>query len=99
MNARRSEKERVHIRFEGHVQGVGFRYTTVRTAGRFEVTGFVQNNSDGSVTVVAEGSKQVVLNFLQAVRASSVGRYIHQEYEQWSPASGEFPDFRVEYGY
>ena len=33
--------------FEGHVQGVGFRYQTVGVAKGFDVTGYVQNITDG----------------------------------------------------
>ena len=50
-----SPERRVTARFDGHVQGVGFRYTTVHLAAELSVRGFVQNEIDGSVTVVAEG--------------------------------------------
>jgi acylphosphatase len=41
--------------FTGHVQGVGFRYTTLQIAKEFEVAGFVRNLADGRVQVEAEG--------------------------------------------
>ena len=47
--------ERRQVRYSGHVQGVGFRYTAVSISRRHTVTGFVQNLSDGSVVLVAEG--------------------------------------------
>ena len=40
------------VRYTGHVQGVGFRYTTTNIAARFAVAGYVQNMPDGSVRVV-----------------------------------------------
>jgi acylphosphatase len=42
-------------RFRGHVQGVGFRYTTTRAAEGLDVAGYVKNLPDGSVELVAEG--------------------------------------------
>lgn len=37
----------------GHVQGVGFRFTTVQLAEELGVNGIVENKSDGSVYVEA----------------------------------------------
>jgi len=55
------------IWFSGHVQGVGFRYTTVQVAKEFEVSGFVENLADGRVLVEAEGGKPEVDRFVKAV--------------------------------
>ena len=49
-----------HIIFRGHVQGVGFRYTTHRIAGRYEVTGFVRNRPDGTVELLVQGEAKDV---------------------------------------
>jgi len=45
------------IHFEGRVQGVGFRYQTLRVAQEFEVSGYVQNLADGRVCLEAEGQR------------------------------------------
>ena len=45
------------IRIYGRVQGVGFRYHTQKYARFLDVKGFVQNESDGSVLVHAEGER------------------------------------------
>ena len=47
--------ENIRIYFEGHVQGVGFRYQTAAIAKGFEVTGYVRNCADGRVEIFAEG--------------------------------------------
>ena len=62
--------------FSGYVQGVGFRYTTCRIAGAFDVTGTVRNMPDGSVECVVEGETAEIDAFLDAVRtvyASTLG--------------------------
>ncbi len=47
---------RARIRVYGRVQGVGFRWSAVREAGRRGLTGWVRNLPDGSVETLAEGS-------------------------------------------
>lgn len=46
---------RKRITFYGNVQGVGFRYVTTLIAEKYGIYGWVQNNKDGSVTLVVEG--------------------------------------------
>lgn len=53
--------------FEGHVQGVGFRYQTVAVAKGFEVTGTVKNLPDGRVHLYAEGAIEEVKEFQREV--------------------------------
>lgn len=90
-------RRRLGVRLEGHVQGVGFRFSAVAVAGRFPVTGYVQNLMDGDVRVVAEGSEQELLKFLDALRGSHVYRYVRKEQLAWSAATGEFAGFDVRY--
>ncbi|BDZ51832.1 acylphosphatase [Frondihabitans sucicola] len=44
----------------GLVQGVGFRYWTVREASRLGIVGTVTNRADGSVEAVVEGPAEAV---------------------------------------
>ncbi len=48
-------QRRVHAVVRGHVQQVGFRYTTAQEARRRGLGGVVRNLPDGAVEVVAEG--------------------------------------------
>ena len=53
--------------FEGHVQGVGFRYQTTRVARGFDVCGSVRNLPDGRVHLRAEGDEAEVRAFVAEV--------------------------------
>ena len=49
----------------GRVQGVGFRYFVEANANLLNVTGWVANQWDGSVRVVAEGKEDDINEFLK----------------------------------
>jgi len=46
------------------VQNVGFRHYACKKAKEFDVNGFIQNRSDGSVYVEVEGEKKNLNEFL-----------------------------------
>ena len=88
---------RATVTFRGQVQGVGFRFTTVSLAQDLPVTGFVRNEPDGAVTLVAEGREEAVKELLNAVHASRLGSCIRNEHVVWGPATGQFKDFEITY--
>jgi acylphosphatase len=85
---------RYTIRFTGHVQGVGFRYTTVNVARRFAVAGWVRNEPDGAVLCVAEGEPQELDAFVDTVRQAMDGHITNVELHSSDP-TGEFRGFEV----
>ncbi len=52
----------------GRVQGVGFRYFALDAARREGLHGYVTNNDDGTVEVVAEGDTEAIERFERALR-------------------------------
>ena len=92
-----SELKRITVRYEGRVQEVGFRFTVVNIARDYDVTGWVKNEFDGSVSVVAEGKENQLMALLQAVKNSHLERYITHELVRRSAATGEFDRFGVTY--
>jgi acylphosphatase len=57
----------VHIIVTGEVQGVGFRMFTVRRAAELNITGWVRNLEDGSVEILAEGTRSNLDTLLSLV--------------------------------
>jgi acylphosphatase len=84
------------VYYSGRVQGVGFRYTTCRTAEGFRVTGYVRNLRDGRVEVVVEGEAAEVDRFLAAV-AGQLSTHIQSVQGHDGPTTGEFGRFDVRY--
>ncbi|WP_131976583.1 acylphosphatase [Cricetibacter osteomyelitidis] len=68
----------------GRVQGVSFRFFTLRKAQKIGVSGIVRNLSDGSVQVIAEGSEQQIETLYQWLqqgpKTAKVDQVIMQDY-------------------
>lgn len=73
-----------HVKVYGKVQGVGFRYSALRTAERFGVTGWVRNELDGTVEVFVEGSEDRVKRFLTWLKKGPTGSFVRQVLKQKS---------------
>lgn len=79
--------QRKRVRFAGRVQGVGFRATTHAVASRFEVSGWVRNERDGTVLMEAQGSDLDA--FIRALTAK-MDRFIERtQTEQIAPVEEE----------
>ena len=87
---------RKQYRFYGRVQGVGFRYTVRQAARVLDLTGWVRNEYDGSVTVEVQGDPDCVNRLPEMM---DTGRYI--SIDRWEctglPVDEEERSFRVEY--
>jgi acylphosphatase len=88
-------KSRAIIFYSGSVQGVGFRYTVKSVVRGFEVVGTIRNLMDGRVELVAEGEREELNAFFQAIRESEVGRFVKKEEIKWEAATGEFRGFEI----
>ncbi len=90
-------KRRIHIRYKGRVQGVGFRFTVCNIAADLAVTGFVRNEIEGSVLLVAEGEDADLQSLMQNIRSSRIGRFVIDEQVRWDTPNEEFECFGVRY--
>ncbi len=91
------ELVRLHAVVEGIVQGVNFRYYTVRKARSLGLTGWVANRWDGKVETVAEGPREALEAFLEFLHEGSPSAVVSRVIPRWEKATGEFSDFRVTY--
>ncbi len=89
--------ERAVVYYNGHVQGVGFRYTCRALALEFSVTGYIKNLDDGRVELVAEGEREEIEKFLEAIRQSDLKPFIRNCTVDWQPASTQWKDFYIEH--
>jgi len=86
---------RAKVRFKGRVQGVGFRYFTVRKAQDHGLTGWVRNLPNGEVEAVFEGKEADIRSALDLCRQGPAGGKVSEMLIDWENFSGEFEDFSV----
>jgi len=87
--------KRLEATVYGRVQGVSFRYYTKREAERLNLVGWVANQRDGAVCVVAEGPEEVLLEFETFLHRASPAAYVSKVESRWFAPSGEFFRFEV----
>jgi acylphosphatase len=85
--------ERLHAVVRGDVQGVGFRYFVQRRARAHGLSGWVRNNDDGTVEIVAEGDRGELEQLQRALQEGPRGARVDRVDAQWSTATGGLQGF------
>ncbi len=65
-----SNFQSVQLSVSGRVQGVGFRWTTIQLARENNLTGWVKNELDGTVSIVAQGPSEQLKAFIEQIKNS-----------------------------
>jgi acylphosphatase len=87
--------ERLEAVVHGVVQGVFFRHTTRLKAEELGLVGTVANRPDGTVHVVAEGSRERLEELAAWLQVGPDAAVVEQVDALWSAGSGEHRAFRV----
>jgi acylphosphatase len=82
------------IIFSGQVQGVGFRFTAHRIAGRYALTGWVRNVRDGTVEMVAQGVSEDIDECIRDIEDSFRGCVTETKTDE-IPPSPQYRDFKI----
>jgi acylphosphatase len=85
----------IQVFYEGHVQGVGFRYTVRHIAKGFDLTGFVRNLSDGRVELQVTGDDAEVNAFLEAIEESELRAHIRKQLRNPLNDPPDFHGFQI----
>ena len=85
--------ERLHAVIRGDVQGVGFRYFVLRKAHQLGLRGWVRNNDDGTVELVAEGARQDLEQLKRAVGEGPRMARVDRVDTRWQSATGNLDRF------
>ncbi len=90
--------ERLEADVRGYVQGVGFRWFVVRKATQLGLGGWVSNEPDGTVRVVAEGNPAALDELLAALRSGPAGASVELVDARRLPSAGGMGSFTIRAG-
>src|SRR5213594_2905887 len=80
----------------GRVQGVGFRWFVEREAHMLGISGWVRNNSDGSVEVLAMGTRDQLLGLRSRLRQGPRASRVDDVEELAATPIAGLNNFRIE---
>ena len=87
--------KRLHLRFGGQCQGVGFRWTSRRIADELGLTGWARNEWDGSVEMELQGPAVQISQFYGQLHTFYRRMYVNFSIEE----SDEIPVVEGETGF
>jgi acylphosphatase len=96
MVAPESKLEARRFLVRGRVQGVGFRWFVEREAHILGVSGWVRNNADGSVEVLAMGTRDQLAGLRSRLREGPRAARVDTVDEGEAKAVPELKTFRIE---
>lgn len=89
---------RAHIKIIGKVQGVFFRAHIQEKAEKLgDIAGWVANNADGSVEVVAEGPENKINDLIDWCQSGPSISQVEKVEAEKLTYTGEFEDFSIRY--
>ena len=83
-------------RVRGRVQGVGFRWFVEREAQTIGIAGWVRNRSDGTVEVLAQGTREQLFALRSKLQQGPRAARVDDVEETESAALPEMKTFRIE---
>lgn len=87
--------KRAEIVVSGLVQGVGFRFFTVRQAQRIGLTGYVKNLPDDRVLAIAEGEVYQIEELFEYMRSGPSHASVKSCKIIWMEPLHEFTEFEI----
>ena len=88
--------KRVIVKVSGKVQGVFFRHSAKLKAEELGLCGYVRNEIDNSVLIVAEGPSDRINELIKWARVGPPDAQVENMNINWEDYKGEFSYFRME---
>ena len=83
-------------RVRGRVQGVGFRWFVEREAQMLSIAGWVRNRSDGTVEVLAQGTRDQLFSLRSKLQQGPRASRVDDVEEVESEVQPDMKSFRIE---
>ena len=83
------------IKITGKVQGVGFRYFAYQKANEIGISGWVKNNRDGGVLIIAQGDKIDLNTFIDYLQIGPTRARVDKISKNTTQFPTKFEDFII----
>ncbi len=93
--ANRTDIQELHAYVLGRVQGVGFRYFVVEHALALGLRGYARNEYDGSVEVVAQGTRPALERLVTLLRQGPPAAHVTDVHLAWGQPTQHLSGFHV----
>ena len=90
-----NDNQELHVYVNGWVQGVGYRYFVVNTALALGLRGYVRNVSDGSVEVLAQGTRPNLERLLTMLQRGPAAAEVNRIRTHWGQPTEHLSGFHV----
>ena len=87
--------QELHVYVNGWVQGVGYRYFVVNNALALGLRGYVRNLSDGSVEVLAQGTRANLERLLTMLQRGPTAADVNEIRTLWGQPTEHLSGFHV----
>ena len=87
--------QELHAYVDGWVQGVGYRYFVVNTALALGLRGYVCNLGDGSVEVLAQGTRPTLERLLTMLQRGPSAAEVNEIRTVWGQPTEHLSGFHV----
>ena len=88
-------KPSVYIIIKGKVQGVSFRYFTLKQAQELNIVGWVRNIPNGTVEAVAQGDKINLELFIKKLKQGSSFSRVDDVILNWEHEEKDYENFAI----
>ena len=89
-------RKRAELKIYGKVQGVFFREISRIEARKLNLVGFVGNEPDGTVKIVAEGEDKDLNRIIEWCKYGPDNAEVEKVDVEWSNSVDQFKDFSVQ---
>ena len=93
--SRTNEIQELYAIVRGQVQGVGYRYFVIHKAQSLSLRGYVRNQSNGDVEVLAQGPRPALERLLTLLWHGPSAAQVDEVQSTWRQPTDHFSGFNV----
>ena len=90
-------EKQVVLKIYGRVQGVFFRDSTRQKAAELNLVGWVKNEPEGTIKIVAKGKEEKLKELIKWCYNGPRLAQVEKVDIEWQEATGQFEEFEVKY--